>query len=99
MDKIKTISNSNSKVTLRLSPKQKRSSANEPLDVKSQSPTGFILYKHIEFILSKDLIKLDSYYRNTHKFLKEFIFDKKKGFQSILKDITVNRNSTIVTLK
>ena len=35
------MSNSNNKVTLKLSPKRKRSRVNEPLDVRSPTPTGF----------------------------------------------------------
>ena len=35
------MSNSNSKVTLKLSPKHERARVNEPLDVGSPTPTGF----------------------------------------------------------
>ena len=38
------MSNSNSKVTTKLSPKSKRTRVTEPLDVGSPTPTGF---KHI----------------------------------------------------
>ena len=39
------MSNPNSKVTLRLSPKRKRSGVNEPFDVGSPTPIGFTNFK------------------------------------------------------
>ena len=38
------MSNPNSKVILRLSPKRKRSRANEPFDVRLPTPTGFKIF-------------------------------------------------------
>ena len=44
------MSNPNSKVTLRLSPKRKRSRVNEPLSVGSPTPFGLILIYLFHFI-------------------------------------------------
>ena len=41
------MSNPNSKVTLRLSPKRKRSKVNEPLDVGSPIPSSFSIYYYL----------------------------------------------------
>ena len=42
------MSNPNSKVTFRSSPKRKRSSVNEPLDVGSPTPAGFKAAKYLK---------------------------------------------------
>ena len=57
------MSNPNSKVTLRLSPKRKHSRVNEPLDVGSPTPFGFTRKKRL--ILFHSFLKLNTWLSGT----------------------------------